>query len=883
MAGSAVIGALRVNLGIDTAAFTKGLASAQKELAAVGKRMQSVGKQMSVAITVPTVALGASITKTAGSFEASMNRVQAATKASADQFGAMRKLAMDLGATTQFAASEAADSIETLAKNGLGVSDILGGAATASLDLAAATGSGLANAADIATDVMANFGKTAADMGGVVDGITGTLFTSKFGIDDYRYAVGQGAGAVGQLGVEFEDFNAILAGSAAAFSSGSDAATSFKTFIQRTVPQTDKAAAAMEALNLEFYDAAGNLKGAEAIAQSLQDGLRGLSEEARNENLTTIFGSDAIRTALSLADLGAAGIERLKAAIADVSATEQAEARMKGWEGAVKQLKSAFEGLQLAIADSGLLQFVTDMANRLTEFTRGLSETNPALLKWGTIVAGVAAALGPVVLAVGAVALALSAISLPVAAGVAGAVALGGAFVAFGDQITAALGKAWAAISNTLGPPLAELATAAKAALDGLGEILRAIFGDEFIDSLGGAGGALETFFTTLAEFAGTQILANLSAALQLVSGAIEGWAEIFQAVADVIRGDFDGALQHLKNAATNAKDTLIRAFETMSEPVKEAVKAVADAIKEAFLKLPGQMLQIGKDIVQGLIDGIGSMASDAVAKVKSVGSGIIDGLRGILQIQSPSRVMHAIGQDVMAGLTNGMSAGSAGAVAVAEQTAARVNQAVAMAAAAQGQGLGATVSAEAKEATSGLNSLGNMGQQIASTIGNAFGSLIDGSKKVKDVVLDLLKQFGNMMLNNVFQAISGGASGTGGAAGIGSIFSGILGALPGFATGGSMSFGGGNNSMDNQLAAFRVSAGETVDIHRGDQGRPAPVVNVYNNFDPTEWDTHIAGVASPIARREADSARRDVPAISRAADREGRLRKTRTLQGRFA
>ncbi|ORE90190.1 phage protein [Stappia sp. 22II-S9-Z10] len=878
MAGSAVIGALRVNLGIDTAAFTKGLSSAQKELAAVGKRMQTIGTRMSVGITAPVVAFGASIAKTAGDFEAAMNRVGAVTGAPADGLARLTAQAKELGRTTQFSASQAADAMGFLGMAGFNVEQIIG-AMPGTLQLAAAAQMDLASAADIVSNVLSGYGMKVEDLSRVNDVLVKTFTRTNTDLRQIGEAMKYAGPVAAAAGVSFEEAAAAIGLMGNAGIQSSMAGTSLRGAISRVLAPTKAMSKAMDAAGLKFTDANGKIV-------KLDEILRQLEPHAEDAGLfMELFGQRAGPAMAALVSQGSTALTELTKELEASGGTAEriATAQMQGFNGAMKELSSAFEGLKLAIADSGLLEFLTNSVKSLTQFVQRLGETNPALLKWGTILAGVAAMAGPVVLAVGAVALALSAISLPVAAGIAGVAALGGAFFAFGDQITGALGRAWTAISNTLGPPLAELATAAKAALDGLGEILRAIFGDEFINSLGGAGGALQTFFGTLAEFAGTQILANLAAALQLVAGAVEGWSLIFQAIAALIRGDFSGALQHLGAAATNAKDTLIQAFTTMTEPVRAAVVQLAQVIIDAFKALPAQMLQIGKDIIQGLINGIGSMASAAVDKVRSVGSSIVGAVRGVFDSHSPSRVMHAIGQDVMAGLTNGMSAGSAGAVAVAEQTAARVNQAVAMAAAAQGQGLGATVSAEAKEATSGLNSLGNMGQQIASTIGNAFGSLIDGSKKVKDVVLDLLKQFGNMMLNNVFQAISGGASGTGGAAGIGSIFSSVLGALPGFAAGGSMSFGGGNNSMDNQLAAFRVSAGETVDIHRGDQGRPVPVVNVYNNFDPTEWDTHIAGVASPIARREADSARRDVPAISRAADREGRLRKTRTLQGRFA
>lgn len=71
MAG-ALIGALRVTLGIDTAAFEEGLGIAQKRLNAAGKnlsqigdRMAGLGKNLAIGVTAPLVAFGVSAVKAA--------------------------------------------------------------------------------------------------------------------------------------------------------------------------------------------------------------------------------------------------------------------------------------------------------------------------------------------------------------------------------------------------------------------------------------------------------------------------------------------------------------------------------------------------------------------------------------------------------------------------------------------------------------------------------------------------------------------------------------------------------------------------------------------------------------------------------------------------
>lgn len=624
MALNAVIGALRVNLGLDSAEFERGLSEARRAMVNAGRQMQEIGGRMSLAITAPLVGAGTVIIRTAASFEASMNRVRAALGASDEEFAALEQAAKDLGETTQFSASEAADAIETLAKNGLSAAQILGGALEASLALAAASGTDLASAGDIATDVMLQFGKSAEDLGGVVDGITGVLLASKFGIDDYRLALAQAGGVAGGLGVEFEDFNAAIAATSSLFASGSDAGTSFKTFLQRLVPQSESAAGAMNMLGLEFFEADGSMKSMAEVAQELQDALAGLSEEARNEVLTTIFGADALRTAIGLANQGADGINRLSNAIRSASATEQAQARMEGFEGAVKELRSALEGLALAIAGSGLLEFMTDMVEGLTHVVRYLSDTNPEILRFGTAIAAAAAAIGPILIVLGTFTIALGTLGAPVIAAAAGIAALTAAVVAFWPEI--------------------------KAATEAV------------------------------------------------VAFARDGW---------------------------------------------EWVQTMPQTIADAFAALPGQMVQIGSDVINGLWQGIQNKWAEVKQGVMNIPTDIANGFRSLLGIESPSRVMAEIGGFIMDGLRIGMDSGRAGVQAQTE-----------------------AIGGDLK------NGFDDVAQSLGSQFSNMFTGLIQGTTTAKQAIGQLLQSLGRLLTNKAFNSLFSSFGGTG----IGSFLGGLLG-----------------------------------------------------------------------------------------------------------
>lgn len=616
---TSVIGNLRVNLGLDTAALQAGMKQASASLRGMGDSMKSVGKSMSMSLTAPLAGFGALALRSAGNFEASMNRVQAATGASQKEFDALRKAALEMGKTTQFSASQSAEAIEMLAKNGLSTADILGGALEASLLLAASSGADLASAGDVATDVMLQFGKSAEDLTGLVDGMTGVMLASKFGFDDYRLALAQAGGVAGGLGLEFEDFNAAIAGTSSLFASGSDAGTAFKTFLQRLVPASDPAAEKIHELGLEFFDAEGNMKSMAEVAQELQDGLKGLSDEARNDALSTIFGNDALRTAIGLADQGADGIERLKKQIGDASAEEQAAARMKGFNAAILQLKSAFEALQIAIADAGLIQFATDAVTWLTAFIAKLSEANPQMLRWGVILGAVAAAIGPVLIGLGAL---LAGIG-PIVSGIGLLVAAAGAISApFAAAAAAVAAAAVLIVQNweTVGPWFTDLFTS---------------IGDMFIG---------------LAKTLAGIVTGDMSLAVEGLKQAWSGLQEYYQTLWDGVVAVFTAAWEQIK---------------PIVEMVAAAVQAVVDGRNKIANPEPGTFgSRYGKDgnerypMPSGINDGLSVGTSDMGAQGAVDAAAYDEGFRNRMGIHSPSRVMMEVGQYLTEGLQQGILAG---------------------------------------------------------------------------------------------------------------------------------------------------------------------------------------------------------------------------------
>lgn len=389
--------------------------------------------------------LGDAITdsvKSAANMEQGIADIRAIMGLTAEQTeelqGLISSLAID--PNLRVSAQEAAATIEMLGRNGVSFADIMAGAARATVLLANATGADFATAADVATDVMQQFGIEAKDMMGAVDQIAGVTRNSKFDINDYRLAIGQAGAVAASVGVSFEDFNAVMAATAHAFTGGSDWGTSFKTFLQRLVPETAAAAEKMRELGLysgltgdefaaaaekvadireqisnldptsesyqqrlqdlkqelaavratmvegsnAFFDANGNMKSMAEISDALREAFAGLNDEQKISAARTMFGNDAWRMAFALADLGVGVIGEYKKAIGDTSAEEMAATR-------TDTLAAKWENFNDIIAEYVRqigAKFIATLKETVIQLTIIANEYGPRVVEWaGTMAA----------------------------------------------------------------------------------------------------------------------------------------------------------------------------------------------------------------------------------------------------------------------------------------------------------------------------------------------------------------------------------------------------------------------------------------------------------------------------------------------------------------
>lgn len=124
-----------------------------------------------------------------------------------------------------------------------------------------------------------------------------------------------------------------------------------------------------------------------------------------------------------------------------------------------------------------------------------------------------------------------------------------------------------------------------------------------------------------------------------------------------------------------NLGKTIITALgngiKAMVSLVKSAGTKIKDAIAGGIKKLPDEMLKIGKNIVKGVWDGISAMGDWIKTKVSDFFGGIVDGVKGLLGIHSPSKLFkEEIGENIGLGVAEGISDSGDKAVKAADKMA---------------------------------------------------------------------------------------------------------------------------------------------------------------------------------------------------------------------
>lgn len=353
--------------------------------------------------------------KAGADFEKRMSAVKAVSRASGEEIEKLSDLAFKLGESTSFGAVEVAGSMEELVKAGLGVEDILNGAAAAAVSLAEAGEITLGESAVIAASAMNQFSLSASDLPRVADAIAGAANASSIEVHDFGLSIKQ-VGAVAALaGLSFDDTALAITAMGQAGIRGSDAGTSLKAFLQNLNPVTqkqidlfrelglasDENVTSMNDLGNAFFNADGSIKSMVEIADLLRESMSGLSQAQRTAALETIFGTDAIRAAGTFTNITSENLRELNDVLLNTDASQIAKDRLDNFTGSLKILKNTLE-TQMVQASEPFLKIFKRMTDLVIDAVRIFSQMPDALK---SVALGITGLSGAFLISIGTLAL----------------------------------------------------------------------------------------------------------------------------------------------------------------------------------------------------------------------------------------------------------------------------------------------------------------------------------------------------------------------------------------------------------------------------------------------------------------------------------------------
>lgn len=346
--------------------------SREAEIAAghVGRVFLGAGLAVAAAVTLSVVKFA--------SYDKALSSLGANSGVQGAKLAELGDAAIDSGRKFGYSANEAVGAEEALAKAGVATSDILGGALTGSLTLAAAGTLGVADAAEIAAIAMTQFKKDGKDVPHIADLIAAAAGKAVGDVDDIAQGLKQGGLVAAQFGLSLEDTVGTLAAFASNGLIGSDAGTSFKTMLLSLAAPQGRAKELMKELKIETTDASGKFIGITGLAGVLRDKLGGLTDAQRQSALATIFGTDAIRAASVLYDEGADGISKWINNVDDSGyAAEQARKKLDNLSGDVGKLGATFDKA-LIKTGSAANDVLREMVQDITALIDWYADLDPA-------------------------------------------------------------------------------------------------------------------------------------------------------------------------------------------------------------------------------------------------------------------------------------------------------------------------------------------------------------------------------------------------------------------------------------------------------------------------------------------------------------------------
>ena len=590
---------------------------------ALGSALSGIGMGLTTTVTAPLVSLGTAAVKTAGDFQQAMAQVAAVSglDTASEEFDALSDKAKEMGATTKFSASEAAEAFNYMAMAGWDAHQMMDGISGV-MDLAAASGEDLATVSDIVTDALTGFGLQAKDSAHFADVLAAASNSANTNVsmlgESFKYV----APVAGALGFSVEDVSVALGLMANSGIKASQAGTSLRSLFTNLVHPTGQAADAVEALSINVTNADGTMKDLDQIMNELRQTFGNLTDAEKAEYAAMLAGQEGMSGLLAIVNATDADFQKLTNSINEAGGTaeEMADKQLDTLEGKFTMFKSAMEGLAISFGEV-LLPAITGVVEKVTEVITWFNELDDGTKKMIVTIVGIVAAIGPImaiigniinvvvklvqtiklikgaIVAVKGAMVALNAVMLanPIGLVVAAIAALVAIFVVLWNKCDAfrefwinlweAIKEAFAEVAEAIGEVVSNIAEWFSTLPERIGEAINAVV-DWFTQLPGRISSAISEALDAVANW-GQEVYNSLSTGVSQAINAVGQW--------------FDQLPSRIGYALGYAVDVVASWAQNLYNTVTTELPKIIDSILSFFGQLPSaiaQWLQVALDTV---------------------------------------------------------------------------------------------------------------------------------------------------------------------------------------------------------------------------------------------------------------------------------------------
>lgn len=372
---------LFVTLAIKDTAYKQGLKDAEGNASSstskIGGAFKTVGKVAKTAMAAGSAAAVA-FTKTSidsgMNFDTAMSQVAATMGTTVDKIGNVEAKAEEMGRTTKYTATEAAEGMNILAQAGLSADEQISGIGTV-LNLASAGAMSLEESASYTAGAVKGFGDSMSNASYYADLMAKGATLANTDVRGLGEAFSGSAATAKNYGQAADSVTLSLLRLAEQNVTGSEASTALNRAMADLYTPTDDASKALDQLKVSAYKTNGEAKDFNDLVDELNGSLQGMTAEQKNNALATIFTTQGLQAFNKMTASSDATVQKFWKGIQDSSgsAAQQAATQLDNLQGDITLLSSATEGLQLAFYNTfsgtirGAVKGITSEVSGLAE------------------------------------------------------------------------------------------------------------------------------------------------------------------------------------------------------------------------------------------------------------------------------------------------------------------------------------------------------------------------------------------------------------------------------------------------------------------------------------------------------------------------------------